>query len=188
MEAGGSSCTGQPLSPSSFHFRYDTHSGFLRLKTPDVAISVLQRAAKQGFKVLVVTLDTITIGWRPHDIDRVYFPFAHGTGCAVGTTDPVFRRIHGYGDDNTACASDLETSHVEYPYDPDALDKRAADGDPKILARMKVGGEWSREMNSGVHRTWKDIAFLREHWKGPIVLKGILSVAVRSVWSVTCST
>jgi isopentenyl diphosphate isomerase/L-lactate dehydrogenase-like FMN-dependent dehydrogenase len=33
-----------------------------------------------------------------------------------------------------------------------------------------------QEVNSGIFRSWTDIAFLRENWDGPIVLKGIQAV------------
>jgi lactate 2-monooxygenase len=34
--------------------------------------SLLGRAKENGFKVLVVTLDTFMIGWRPSDLDESY--------------------------------------------------------------------------------------------------------------------
>ena len=36
----------------------------------DRTISLLNRAATNGFKVLVVTLDTWTLAWRPADLDN----------------------------------------------------------------------------------------------------------------------
>lgn len=37
--------------------------------------------------------------------------------------------------------------------------------------------EWTRTVFPGMSHTWEDIRFLQEHWKGPIVLKGIQTVA-----------
>jgi len=44
-------------------------------RTNDVTLSILNRAKANGFKALVVTLDTMVLGWRPHDIERAYLPF-----------------------------------------------------------------------------------------------------------------
>jgi lactate 2-monooxygenase len=38
----------------------------------DFTASLLSRAKANGFKVLVVTLDTFMIGWRPSDLDESY--------------------------------------------------------------------------------------------------------------------
>lgn len=138
-------------------------------KTPEVTISVLNRAKTNGFKVLVVTLDTITIGWRPHDLDTAYLPFFHGTGIAVGTGDPIFMQRHGLQPWPVG-------KHVEFPYDPAKLEEKAAQGDEEVLLRKKLGRAWLGEVNSGLYRTWEDLKFLKEHWDGPIVLKGIQSV------------
>lgn len=41
----------------------------------EMTASLLKRAKENGFRVLVVTLDTFMIGWRPHDLDEGYIPF-----------------------------------------------------------------------------------------------------------------
>jgi lactate 2-monooxygenase len=108
-----------------------------------VCASVLERARNSGFTVLVVTLDTWTLGWRPTDLDRAYLPFIRGIGTAVPFSDPVFRA---------------------------GLDR--APEDDLTSAVLK----WV-PMFTGTDRTWDDLPFLREHWDGPIVLKGIQHVA-----------
>jgi len=57
----------------------------------DVCLSFLQRAKAAGYGVLVVTLDTGTIGWRPADLDRGFLPFLKGEGLANYFSDPVFQ-------------------------------------------------------------------------------------------------
>lgn len=57
----------------------------------DVCASILGRAREAGYTTLVVTLDTWTMGWRPHDLDRAYVPFLNGEGLAIPLSDPVFR-------------------------------------------------------------------------------------------------
>lgn len=138
-------------------------------KSPELTKSILTRAAQNGFSTLVVTLDTITIGWRPRDLDKTYLPFNQGVGIAVGLHDPVFMKMHGEEPWPLG-------QHVEYPYEPEKLRERAKNGDKEVLTRARLGVEWLKEVNSGLYRTWDDLKLLKEHWKGPIILKGIQTV------------
>ena len=56
----------------------------------EVAVSLVARAEAAGFGALMVTLDTIMMGWRPTDLDAAYLPFLAGTGIANYLTDPAF--------------------------------------------------------------------------------------------------
>ncbi|HKS47394.1 MAG TPA: lactate 2-monooxygenase [Amycolatopsis sp.] len=58
---------------------------------PDVCASILDRARRAGYSVLVVTLDTWTLAWRPRDLDKAYLPFLRGEGVATPLSDPAFR-------------------------------------------------------------------------------------------------
>ncbi|TDQ05468.1 lactate 2-monooxygenase [Labedaea rhizosphaerae] len=109
----------------------------------EVAVSILDRAKAAGFTTLVVTLDTWTLAWRPHDLDQSYLPFIRGVGTAIPFSDPAF------------CAP-LAASPAE---------------DLNMAVLRWVG------MFTGTDRRWDDLPFLREHWDGPIVLKGIQHVA-----------
>jgi lactate 2-monooxygenase len=57
----------------------------------EVATSFVRRAEASGYGALVVTLDTMTLGWRPRDLAKGYLPFLGGEGCAQFFSDPVFR-------------------------------------------------------------------------------------------------
>jgi len=57
----------------------------------EVAISFVRRAEASGYGAIVVTLDTMTLGWRPRDLAKAYLPFLGGEGCAQFFSDPVFR-------------------------------------------------------------------------------------------------
>jgi lactate 2-monooxygenase len=62
----------------------------------DLALSFAQRAEAAGYSAIVVTLDTLILGWRPRDLGRAYLPFLRGIGLANYTSDPVFRsRLDG---------------------------------------------------------------------------------------------
>ena len=108
-----------------------------------VAVSLLGRAEAAGYRVLVVTLDTRMLAWRPRDLDHAYLPFLEGVGIQNFLSDPAFQagQVTSVGDDPQTA----------------------------ILRYIQIFGDLSL--------TWEDIPFLQEHWHGPIVLKGILSVA-----------
>ena len=113
----------------------------------EITESLLRRAKENGFTVLVVTLDTWALAWRPADLDNAYVPFMKGVGNQVGFSDPVFRRK-------------FRAKH----------DKEVDEDIP--LASQ----EWQADVFSGAAHTWEQIAHLRKNWHGPIVLKGIQHV------------
>ncbi|KAK3197243.1 hypothetical protein GRF29_1536g1126303 [Pseudopithomyces chartarum] len=116
----------------------------------DITISLLQRAKKSGFTTLFVTLDTYLLGWRPSDMDNGYNPFlrADQIGVALGFSDPVFRKQF--------------------------KEQHGAEVEEKT---GEAAASWMRTIFNGFSHSWKDVKFLQEHWDGPIVLKGIQSIA-----------
>jgi lactate 2-monooxygenase len=56
-----------------------------------VTASLVERAEAAGYTALVVTVDTLSLGWRDRDLRRAYLPFLGGEGCAQFFSDPVFR-------------------------------------------------------------------------------------------------
>jgi lactate 2-monooxygenase len=64
----------------------------------DVARSFVQRAEAAGYGAVVLTVDTLSLGWRPRDLGRAYLPFLAGVGLANYTSDPAFMsRLDGEG-------------------------------------------------------------------------------------------
>jgi len=57
----------------------------------EIVASFVARAAAAGYGAIVVTLDTLILGWRPRDLANAYLPFISGEGCAQFFSDPVFR-------------------------------------------------------------------------------------------------
>jgi lactate 2-monooxygenase len=57
----------------------------------EVVASLVRRAEDAGYRAIVVTLDTLTLGWRDRDLRKPYLPFVTGEGCAQFFSDPVFR-------------------------------------------------------------------------------------------------
>ncbi len=68
--------------------------GFFQLYTPadrDVAESLVARAETAGYRAIVVTLDTWTLGYRPRDLQHGIFPQLTGKALANYASDPIFR-------------------------------------------------------------------------------------------------
>jgi lactate 2-monooxygenase len=106
-----------------------------------VAASMLGRAQAAGYSVLVVTLDTRMLAWRPRDLANGYLPFLRGIGIQNYISDPAFQASLAGADSDDAAV--LRWTHIF--------------GDTSL--------------------TWDDLPFVRQHWNGPIVLKGILSAS-----------
>src|SRR3954447_17845312 len=56
----------------------------------EICASFVRRAEEAGYGAIVITLDTLTLGWRPRDLRRAYLPFIRGEGCGQYFSDPVF--------------------------------------------------------------------------------------------------
>ena len=56
-----------------------------------VVESLVRRAEAAGYRAIVVTLDTLTLGWRDRDLASTYLPFLQGEGIGQFLHDPVFR-------------------------------------------------------------------------------------------------
>ena len=58
----------------------------------EVVESLVRRAEAAGYGAIVLTLDTLSIGWRDRDLrNAAFLPFLAGKGIAQFTSDPVFR-------------------------------------------------------------------------------------------------
>jgi lactate 2-monooxygenase len=169
MVIAGSNCIGQFLSHHSLSFRHIEHCSD-RPKTNEVILSLLKRAKENKYTALVVTLDTMLLGWRPHDLDTSYLPFVHGVGSQVGISDPVFMARQRM--------QPIVNENPKFPYDPDEMEALNLEGDENTKKNTYLGMQWLAEANSGQFRDWEDVKFLRDNWDGVLILKGILSVAV----------
>jgi isopentenyl diphosphate isomerase/L-lactate dehydrogenase-like FMN-dependent dehydrogenase len=56
----------------------------------ELAESLVRRAEAAGYGAIVLTVDTLTLGWRPRDLRNGYLPFLRGEGFAQFFSDPVF--------------------------------------------------------------------------------------------------
>ena len=141
----------------------------------EITVSLLQRAKDNGFKVLVVTLDTFNLAWRPNDLDTSYLPFIMGHGCQIGFSDPVFNRIY-----DEILAADNRSAGQKIAELWDVLKRpgtmMGALGVLVNAKTMRKARAWLDVLNLGTYREWGHLEILRKHWDGPIVLKGIQTV------------
>ncbi|KAK9477469.1 FMN-dependent dehydrogenase [Lipomyces japonicus] len=143
-------------------------------KDDEVTISLLKRAQESGFTTLVITLDTFTLGFRPADLDRAYLPFVWGEGCAIGFNDPVFNSIY--------VKFQASGPQLSLP-DKFKLLLQRSRGNIGLFVWILCNHRkvfkslaWISQAFSGINRTWQDLELIKNHWHGPIVLKGIQSV------------
>jgi isopentenyl diphosphate isomerase/L-lactate dehydrogenase-like FMN-dependent dehydrogenase len=98
-----------------------------------------------------------------------------GDGCQIGHSDPVFNRR--YEEDmqiDTRLLSEKLSEMWSIVRRPGTLY-----GALRILANHKIlrkSQAWMDVLNSGCYRTWDHLKFLKKHWDGPILLKGIQTV------------
>lgn len=60
-------------------------------RDPDLAESLVRRAGAAGYRAIVVTVDTWSLGWRPRDLALAHLPFLQRKGIANYLSDPVFQ-------------------------------------------------------------------------------------------------
>jgi len=141
----------------------------------EVTASLLRRAQANGYKVLVITLDTFNLAWRPTDLDESYLPFVWGEGCQIGLSDPVFNERY-----EKAQANDTRSTVEKLKEAYDAMTRPGTlAGALKVLANastIKKSRAWMEILNSATYREWDHLETIKQLWDGPIVLKGIQTV------------
>jgi isopentenyl diphosphate isomerase/L-lactate dehydrogenase-like FMN-dependent dehydrogenase len=72
----------------------------------EVVDSLVRRAEASGYSAIVLTLDTLNLGWRDRDLrNHAFLPFLGAKGIAQFTSDPVFRsRLAETPEDNPLLA------------------------------------------------------------------------------------
>jgi isopentenyl diphosphate isomerase/L-lactate dehydrogenase-like FMN-dependent dehydrogenase len=137
--------------------------------------SMISRAESCGAKALVVTLDTIILGWRPQDLNLGSLPFTRGHGIAQYTSDPRFNKIiHNRADaaadrpktrPSLGAVRTLVSMSKQHP-GPFGKSLRSAQPRAAVEAFLDIYS------NPGL--SWHHLATLRHRTSLPIVLKGIL--------------
>ncbi len=72
----------------------------------ELAERLVRRVEAAGYGAIVVTVDTLSLGWRPRDLRNGYLPFLQAHGVAQFFSDPVFRsRLAKPSDEDPLTAS-----------------------------------------------------------------------------------
>ncbi len=122
-----------------------------------VAEQALERARRARFKALVITVDTAAAGMRERDARNGSEALMGGDKLAM---IPYLPRLLAH---------------------PRWLTAYLLDGGPSTFPNIVVPGGGPmllREARAALRRsvvTWKDLAWIREIWPGPIAIKGILT-------------
>ncbi len=123
-----------------------------------IAERTMARCREAGFHALMLTVDTTVHGKRDHDVRngfRMPLPWTPRL-LADLVTHPRW------------CARMLRQGGA-----PQFVNLARSSGLAADLAAQ--AGAMSRQMDMAL--TWADLAWLRRHWDGPVLVKGVLSVA-----------
>jgi lactate 2-monooxygenase len=137
---------------------------------PKVVESFLRRAEKAGCAGVVLTVDTVQLGWRPRDLELGHLPFLKGQGLAVYLTDPAFLKA------------------LEEPIEGAALRPRPTRVLLQNLLTLRQAGRrfglGLSQMQKAVRRfvatysypelSWEEVRRVRESTALPLLLKGLL--------------
>jgi lactate 2-monooxygenase len=143
-------------------------------RSRDLVASLVQRAEASGYSAIVATLDTTMLGWRIRDLDQAFLPFLRGMGIAQYTSDPVFQRLleepeeAAPGPGSSLTFQTILSIFQLWSNYPGGFWKNFGSKRPLQAVRKFINIYTNPALN------WDDLAFLREHTKLPVILKGIL--------------
>ena len=112
----------------------------------EICASFVKRAADAGYGAIVVTLDTLQLGWRPRDLRHAYLPFLQGEGCGQFFSDPVFlsRLDKPPADDLLAAAATMLATFPNVGLTWDDLDWLREQTDLPLLVKGVLTAEDAR--------------------------------------------
>ena len=120
---------------------------------------LVERAAASGYEALCITVDTAVLGRRERDVRRGFtLPPKVGLVHAARRGDPPRLGVEVRHGPSRSCS----------PTSPG----RGSATEPR---RSRLAEYVGRQFDPGL--SWDDVAWFRERWNGPIVLKGIQTVA-----------
>jgi lactate 2-monooxygenase len=119
----------------------------------ELCASFVSRAEAAGYSAIVVTVDTLTLGWRPRDLRSAYLPFLRGEGCGVYFSDPVFlsRLAKPPAEDTLTAAATLLTHFPNLGLTWNDLDwLRAQTSLPLLIKGILRGGDAKLALEHGI--------------------------------------
>ncbi len=124
----------------------------------DLVADMVRRAAASGYEALCLTVDTAVLGRRERDVRRGFT-----LPPKIGLSTILDGAMH------PGWAWDFLTSEP-IVFANVAGNASVGDGRDAISLAEYVGSQFDPGLS------WNDVDWLREHWDGPIVVKGIQSV------------
>lgn len=122
----------------------------------DLVADMLARAADKGYSTILLTVDTAVLGRRERDVRRGFtLPPRLGVGTIIdGLTRPAWTWDFLGG-------GEITFANIAH----------SKGGGTAVTLSDFISDQFDPSLS------WSDIAWFRERWKGPIVVKGIQSVA-----------
>jgi L-lactate dehydrogenase (cytochrome) len=119
---------------------------------------MLERAAATGYEAIVITVDTAVLGRRERDVRRGFtLPPKLGLDTLIdGALHPGWTW------------SFLRADPIAFA---NVVGRSVGDGSDPVSLADYINTQFDPALS------WDDIAWFRSHWDGPIVLKGVQSVA-----------
>ncbi|WP_205439591.1 alpha-hydroxy-acid oxidizing protein [Peribacillus alkalitolerans] len=77
----------------------------------EISFSMVKRAEKAGYEAIILTVDTVMLGWREEDMRNRFSPLRLGVGKANYETDPVFSSSLASLDDESVIQGILDNVH-----------------------------------------------------------------------------
>ncbi|MER7115812.1 alpha-hydroxy acid oxidase [Saccharomonospora azurea] len=132
-----------------------------RFSSHETMEHLMRRAQDAGYSALVATVDTAVSGYRVRDFKNGFsYSMRVNARNAVKLAPQLLRKpawLARYVLDGL-------------PFEIPNTARITADGKPMVLTEMTKGGAGSHSP------TWTDIDWLRANWRGPLVVKGLLTV------------
>jgi L-lactate dehydrogenase (cytochrome) len=130
-----------------------------------VAEAAIARARAAGYSVLVVTIDTPVSGMRERDIRR-------GAGPLL--------KVRLKPDTTSLRSVSAMLPHIwQFATHPRWVMGYLNDGAPRVFPNVELPGVGpmpcgdTSVLLAETNVTWKDLAWMRDAWRGPIVIKGV---------------
>lgn len=124
----------------------------------DLVADLVKRASAQGYEALCLTVDTAVLGRRERDVRRGFT-----LPPKVGASTILDAVMHPGWSWKFLTSEPIIFANV-------AGSSSVGDGTDAISLAEYVGDQFDPGLS------WDDVDWLREHWDGPIVVKGIQSV------------
>lgn len=120
---------------------------------------MMQRAASAGASTLVVTMDTVVPGNRERDL-------AYGAALPVRVNRATMRTMAKYVATKPRWLANAARDRFQFPL----ANTQGMTRDGRALREDEALMYWIVEPP-----TWKDLAWMRDQWKGSLVVKGLLT-------------